>query len=764
MQRISAFALYSFFMLVTLFGVSQSAIAAEKLDARDWPNWRGPEQNGISRETGLIESWDPEGENVLWKNEEISTVSTPIVMHGKVYLLARHEIDTPREGEKVVCLDANTGEKLWEHTFNVFLTDVPAERVAWSSVVGDPATGRVYAMGVCGYFACLDGETGKPLWTRSLSEEFGLLSTYGGRTNVPIIFEDLVITSAVIIGWGEQARPTHRFIAMDKNTGEVVWFNGTTPLPDDTTYCTPVTTVIDGQALMIFGSGDGGLHAFQPRTGKPIWKYDFSRRGINTSPVVVDGVVYCGHSEENMDNTTMGAVAAINGSLAGLPKSEEKPAPKAAAPPGAPPAVPLGRNITKTNTLWLKKEIGIGKCSPVVVDARVYALDDSGGLYVFDAASGEQIGKKQKLATMMRASLIYGDGKLYACSVDGRFYVLKPSDKGCDIVHKLRLPRGEEVYGSPIISHGRIYLPTTAGLYCIGAKDSQSTVTEAPAPPAEAPVANDQTPALVQVVPAEAWVKPGEGLKFEVRLFNARGQFLKKSPAEFSVDANGTISPAGEYMADSAAKHTASVVTAKVSELAGTARVRIIPDLPWAFDISDGEVPLPWVGARYRHIVREIDGNAAMVKVTTIPKGTRSQSWMGRPDLHDYTIQADVRGAIRGGKLPDIGLIAQRYTLDMMGVEQQLQIRSWTSQLGRFSKSVPFAWEADKWYTLKFRAEAQGDKAVLRGKVWERGTAEPEQWQIEATDAAPNLVGSPGLFGNATNAEIFLDNISVTPN
>ena len=63
---------------------------------------------------------------------------------------------------------------------------MPAERVGWSCCVGDPDTGHVYAMGVCGYFQCLDGETGKTLWSHSLNEEFGLLSTYGGRTNVPV--------------------------------------------------------------------------------------------------------------------------------------------------------------------------------------------------------------------------------------------------------------------------------------------------------------------------------------------------------------------------------------------------------------------------------------------------------------------------------------------------------------------------------------------------------------------------------------------------
>ncbi len=179
----------------------------------------------------MIDSWDFDGDgtNVLWKNEEAGGISTPIVMRGKLYTLVRSQPGTHREGEKVLCLDAATGKKLWENTFNVYLSDVPKERVGWSCCVGDPTTGRVYAMGVCGYLQCIDGDTGKTIWSRSLNEEFGLLSTYGGRTNVPVMADDKVIISAVIIGWGDMARPAHRFMAFDKNTGEMVWFNGTAP-------------------------------------------------------------------------------------------------------------------------------------------------------------------------------------------------------------------------------------------------------------------------------------------------------------------------------------------------------------------------------------------------------------------------------------------------------------------------------------------------------------------------------------------------------
>jgi hypothetical protein len=137
---------------------------------------------------------------------------------------------------------------------------------------------------------------------------------------------------------------------------------------------------------------------------------------------------------------------------------------------------------------------------------------------------------------------------------------------------------------------------------------------------------------------------------------------------------------------------------------------------------------------------------------------------MGPNDLHDYTVQADVRGAYTNNILPDAGVIAQRYTFDMMGAKQQLQIRSWTSQSGRFSKTVPFAWEPNTWYTLKFRAATDNGKAVLKGKAWKRGEPEPSQWNVEAVDEAPNLAGSPGLWGNAQVSEISIDNISVTKN
>jgi hypothetical protein len=111
-----------------------------------------------------------------------------------------------------------------------------------------------------------------------------------------------------------------------------------------------------------------------------------------------------------------------------------------------------------------------------------------------------------------------------------------------------------------------------------------------------------------------------------------------------------------------------------------------------------------------------------------------------------------------------MGLIAQRYTLDLMGASQQLQLRTWPPQVAtHFSVTIPFTWEAGRWYRMRFEATHEGADAVLRGKVWPRDEAEPEEWTISGRHAAGNLQGSPGFFGNAKESEIAIDNVRVEP-
>ena len=707
----------------------------------DWTFWRGPGSNGISPETGLVDNWDPNGgpgSNVSWKRSDLGGRSTPVVMNGRLYMLCRSERESSREREQVVCLDAATGETIWTNVFNVWLSDVPDTRGGWSNVTADPETGNVYALGVCGFFQCINGETGETIWSVPLHERFGLLSTYGGRTNTPVIVDNQVIISSIVIGWGEMAKPAHRFISFDKGTGEVIWFNGTRPLPYDTTYSTPTVTALAGQKSIVFGSGDGAVWAIQPRTGSHIWQYKFSRRGLNVSPLVIGDKVLSGHSEENVVGTSMGAVALIDGSGAG--------------------------DVTQSHELWKYEEVMMGKSSPIAVGNRVYCFDDRAKVYVYDLESGEQIGRKLALGRVMRGSPLYADGKIYAVGNSGNWAIFQPDEEqGLIKLSSGRLPNSETMDASPIVSHGRLYLETSGGLYCVEDNEKTSAVAEGVIQPEEA-AAEDKVATQLQVVPADALIRPGQSQQYKVLLYNAAGQLIGPAEdAELTVDAYGTVE--GDTFNSSAdAAHVAAYVTATSGELSGRARIRIVPDLPWSFDFDDLTAPpITWVGARYRHVIREVDGSNAMVKITTIPKGTRSRSWMGHSDLSNYTIQADVKGARSNDKMPDIGLTGQGYCLDMQGESQRLQIRTWVPQ-ERMAKTLDFAWKEDQWYTMKFRVAVEDGKAVLRAKVWEKGTEEPADWLLEATDDVPVTSGSPGLYGNAKDAEIYLDNITVSAN
>lgn len=714
-----------------------SLFAAEPVD---WFQWRGPEGNGISREKNLPTTWSPKGENLIWSNDNYGTRSTPIAMNGKIYVVTRYKPETTEEGESVLCIDANTGELIWEHHHNVFLTDSPAERVGWASVVGDPSTGNIYWLGQSCEFVCLDGQTGESLWNHSMSEEYGMLSTYGGRTNFPIVFEDLVIVSGVMTQWGENAVPAHRFVGFQKETGAAVWFSGTTPKPFDTTYSTPFLTTFNGQAAIVFGSGDGKVHAMQPRTGKLIWSYAASNRGVFTTPVVVDNIVYCGFNEQSSANTRiLGGLFALDGRTEGV--------------------------IPEDKLLWKIDGVQIGGGQPIVVDGRLYMIDIFGKLLVVDAKTGDIIQEK-KVGRLAGNHLVLADGRLYCTTSISLFWVFDLVDEGVKEVSRVRLNNDGDIQAAPIVLNGKIYVTTSDRMYCIGQQGAQVEADPLPTLMDEPAVSVNPEIAHIQLAPVEAMLAPGQTARYRVRGYNSLGQYVKEVDAEFEVKGGGEMSASGEYTAPEGNQHSAVFLTAKAGDVTSTARARIIPPLPWSFDFNDKQVPITWIGAAYRHQPKELSGESVLVKISTIPLGTRSQSWMGWTTLSNYTVQADVYSTKNesNGERADMGVINQRYTLDLMG-SGELQIRSWTSRLeNRFAKTIPFQWDSDTWYTLKFQSENKDGKAILRGKVWKRGEEEPADWNIEAADAVPNTSGSPGLFGMATNAEFYIDNVQVYKN
>src|SRR5262249_32704995 len=175
----------------------------------------------------------------------------------------------PALQERVMALDVDTGKVIWEYKFNIYQSDVPPHRVGWSSPAADPETGNIYALSVGAQVIALSKD-GKLLWQRSIGEQWAAFTTHGGRTMSPVIDGDLVIVSAAVSNWGTTANRMHRFIALDKRTGDVVYVSTPGNRPYDTAYASPLIATINGQRLFIAGTGDGAIHAIRPQTGEKV--------------------------------------------------------------------------------------------------------------------------------------------------------------------------------------------------------------------------------------------------------------------------------------------------------------------------------------------------------------------------------------------------------------------------------------------------------------------------------------------------------------
>ncbi len=713
-------------------------LAISLVASSDWAEWRGPARDGISSEKNLPVNWSPTGENLVWKAPHGGR-SAPIVIGDRVYLQ-----NTAGSGEtlqeRLMCFNADSGTLLWEHRFNIYLSDVPPHRVGWASPVGDPATGNVYAFGVGGNLIGLNRD-GKVIWERSLGEDFALLTTHGGRTVSPIVDGDLVIVSGVTSMWGQHGRGAHRFMAFDKKTGETFWVSAPGGRPYDTTYAPPIIATVNGTRLLIQGASDGVVHAIKPQTGEPVWKYEISKRGLNTGVVVRGNTAILTHSEENLDSNEMGMMVAVDAGGKGEIKKEQ---------------------IKWTTYGWQG-----GLSSPVLDGDRLYQIDNSANIAAFDVNTGKQLWL-QNLGTIQKASPVLADGKLYVGTENGKFFILKPTATGCEILDQDQLgtaAQPEKIIASAAVSNGRVYVVSESGIYCIGKKSKE--------PPTEKSLAEElkvgSDPAThVQVVPTELILKPGDKVSFRARLFDAQGNFLREEPAaSWSLEKlKGTVAN-GQFTASADSIAQAGLVKATVDGVSGTASLRVFPPLPWSetFDsLAVNTLPPTWVNTTLKFSVREQNGNKVLAKLTEGSSLlTRARAYMGPSDWSNYTVEVDVSATQKRRQQGDAGVIAQRYVLTLYGNIQMLHLEPWQPETAR-TVTRPFTWKPDTWYRLKLQVENLPDgKVRARGKVWAVGEAEPAAWMIERIDPIPNRQGAPGIFGNGL-AELYFDNIKVYAN
>jgi outer membrane protein assembly factor BamB len=721
--------------------------------AADWPSWRGPEQNGDVREAAVVKKWSPEGENLIWKSAEGGR-STPIIMKGRMFFIGPVG-DEECLQERVICLDAGTGRTLWEYRFNVRFTDVVAQRVGWTSVVGDVETGNIYAHGTGGDLVCLDRD-GKLLWRHSLTEEYNRVSGYGGRLMNPIIDEDRVVVSFLNNSWGNHAKPCHRYVAFDKRSGQVVWWAEPGGPPADTTYAIPIVIVADGRRMLIAPNADGKIYALASRTGLTVWSFALSRVGLNVSPIFDGQHVYVGHSEENLDTTEMGRLVCIDPTKSG--------------------------DITKSGEVWRLDGIDAGYASPAINNGRIYLVDNEAMIHAIDAKTGK-IMWKYKLGRVGKGSpVVTTDNVIYVGEQNGVFYILKDAGAHAEVLSRVAFPGPnntiDEIYGSPAVVDGRVYFMTRYGSYCLGTKDAK---VEAQPMPELKPERTDATAASSMLLfPADLVMSPGQSIKFEPRFFTESGA-ISQPNGDVQWSAAGVISLGKDGSLTVALDTTfgAGLVTAKLDKLTAVARVRICPKLPVKEDFEKLPVDAPpagWIGVMGKTKVVSKDGTKCLCKLAE--KAKPSPVWKMRAFSHPsiaggYTVEADVLGSLARNRFrADMGLINSGYELILMGMTKELELSRWRDEPTHAKRvKIPTDPKTGVWYHMKLRVQMKDKKAMVQGKVWLRDEKEPAEWTIQFEDPCPNIEGSPGLFvySNGTTdksdgAEVFFDNYQVHEN
>jgi hypothetical protein len=401
---------------------------------------------------------------------------------------------------------------------------------------------------------------------------------------------------------------------------------------------------------------------------------------------------------------------------------------------------------------------------------------------------------------------LYADGKLYVPMLEdpagkgspsssdeagakGALYIIQPGDSAGEILSHVELDG--RCFGTPVAYNGKLYLQTTRKLYCFGKPGPN------PGLPPELPPETRPAPGVatqLQLIPYEVLLHPGDHDGFRARKLDANGLWVEDVAEVKSLKWEPYIPPtalvkarmdaafdaAGRLVAAAEAKPSAGRFLASLGGLKGYVRGRVMPTLPIrqdfeSFTLSEKTTntveaptafaypPLPWIGARFRFEVRELEGNKVLAKTIDNKFFQRGTAFMGDPDMRNYTLEADVRSEGTRRKMSEVGLVNQRYLLLLKGNAQELEVNS---NQERLKVAVPFKWSPNTWYHLKSRVDLAPDgTGVVRGKAWKKGDPEPEAWTIEVPHRTAHRNGSPGVFAfSPQEMRVFIDNLSVTAN
>ncbi len=241
--------------------------------ADDWPQWRGPNRDGVWREDGLVEKFADKQLKILWRKPISSGYSGPTVAGGRVYVTDR--VVEPGQVERVHCFDAASGEPRWTHSYACVYDRVGYTAGPRACVTLDE--GRAFSIGSMGHLFAFDAATGKVLWSKDCNALYKIRMPIWGIAAAPLVEDDLVV---VQIG-GEDAC----LVAFDKRSGDEKW----RALDDNASYSAPIIVQQAGHRVLVCWTGDHVV-GLNPRTGEAYWEHPFkpAKMVINIATPVLE--------------------------------------------------------------------------------------------------------------------------------------------------------------------------------------------------------------------------------------------------------------------------------------------------------------------------------------------------------------------------------------------------------------------------------------------------------------------------------------------
>ncbi|MGE4551283.1 MAG: PQQ-binding-like beta-propeller repeat protein, partial [Opitutales bacterium] len=522
----------------------------------------------------------------------------------------------------------------------------------------------------------------------------------------------------------------------------------------------------DGRRVFYSGTGCGNVVCINARTGQPLWRFQMSYGGVNSGVVLHEGTVIAIHGKENVDATGIGRMVAIK-------KPTKLPG------PGESPLL-----LGKESEQWRNNDLEAFTSTPVYREGRVYSTIKTGELLCVNADSGEIIWRLKLAPDQVHASPIWADGKLYVPMFDGKVFVVEDRGGEGGILDEVQLDGA--CLAAPSVSHGRIFVQSKKRLYCFGSGKQTADFV----PRAVSREKSSGGAVALQVVPAEFALKSGLSLKFKVFSLDRAGRRIGQltegltwqkwipPTAKVQVKVDAEISSYGVLTADADAELSAGALRVTDGKVFGVTRGRILQDIPYAENFEEGfsltqtasdaipfsYPPLPWLGARMRWQIQDMDGNKVAGNTLDRVLFQRAMNFLGSEDMSNYTVEADVMTDGNRRIKSTVGLVNQRYIIALVGNWQKLEV---FSNYDRFKFSVPFNNKTNTWYHLKTRVDLAADgSGVVRAKAWEKGTEEPATWTLEAPHANAHTQGSPGVYALSPQSlkKVYLDNISITSN